>query len=251
MSKEKSLGLIKILTVSLSPAILLFPSWSFQLKAQSFPQLLVGVDFPDIGDRGAPPRTRGAGSRGGCPSESVEAPEDAIPMTALMPKNNVGTTVAPNPTVYVYVPQTKDKEAEFRVIDTQSEKVVHQTTFKLPNETAIVKLNLPTNVELKANTNYHWDFYIICDPGNREKDQWVEGWLERTSLSSDMEARLQGVKQQPLKQAKLYADDGIWHETLNIHAQQRNVHPNEWVKLLDSVGLVQIAESPIVDCCQN
>ncbi|NEP62595.1 MAG: DUF928 domain-containing protein [Symploca sp. SIO2G7] len=249
MFTEKSLGLIKVLTVSLSPAILLFPGWSSELRAQSFPQLLVS-EFPDTGDQGAPPRTRGAGSRGGCPSEFVEAPEDAMPMTAVMPKNNVGTTVAPNPTVYVYVPQTKDKEAEFRVIDPQAEEIVHQTTFKLPNETAIVKLNLPKTVELKTNTNYHWEFYIICEPGNREQDQWVEGWLERTSLSSDTEAKLQ-VTKQPLKQAKLYADAGVWHETLSIHIEQRDSYPDEWVNLLKSVGLGGIAQTPIVDCCQN
>ncbi|NEP09396.1 MAG: DUF928 domain-containing protein [Symploca sp. SIO2C1] len=246
MFRQKSLNLIKILSVSLSPAIFLFSSWSSQLKAQSFPPLLVSVEFPETRDRGAPERTRGAGSRGGCPSESV----DSTSMTALMPENNVGTTVAPNPTVYVYVPETKDKEAEFRVIDKQAEKVVYQTTFKLPNESALVKLSLPITVELKTNTDYHWDLYIMCEPGNSDKDEVIEGWLERISLSSDMKAKLQATKQ-PLKQAKLYADAGIWNETLNIHVHQRDSHPHEWVKLLNSVGLGGIAQAPIIDCCQN
>ncbi|NES20831.1 MAG: DUF928 domain-containing protein [Symploca sp. SIO3E6] len=249
MFTKKSLGLIKVLTVSLSPAILLFPSWSSPLRAQSFPQLLAS-EFPDTGDKGAPPRTSGAGSRGGCPSELVEAPEDTIPITAVMPKNNVGTTVAPNPTVYVYVPQTKNKEAEFLVIDPQAEEIVHQATFKLPNETAIVQLNLPETVDLKTNTNYHWEFYLICEPGNREKDQWVEGWLERTSLSSDTEAKLQATEQ-PLKQAQLYANAGVWHEALSIHVEERDFSPDAWVNLLKSVGLGKIAQSPIVNCCQN
>ena len=251
MFAQKSLRLLKVLTVSLSPTILLFPSWSSQLRAQSFPQLVVSVQFPKGMDRGAPNRTAGAGSRGGCPSESAEAPVDSMPMTALMPENNVGTTVAPNPTVYVYVPKTQDKEAEFRVIDKQAEKVVYQSKFKLPNQTAIVKLSIPTAVELKTNTDYQWQFYIMCEPENQEQDQMVEGWLERTSLSSEIETKLQEAKQQPLKQAKLYADAGVWNETLNIHVQQRDSEPNEWIKLLDSVGLVGIAQTPIIDCSQN
>ncbi|NET56137.1 MAG: DUF928 domain-containing protein [Symploca sp. SIO2E6] len=250
MFTPKSLFLIKVLTISLSPTIFLLPSWSSQLKAQSFPDLLVSVEFPESPDQGAPNRTRGAGGRGPNLCGFVEAPEYVIPMTALMPKNNVGTTVAPNPTVYVYVPQTKDKKAEFRVIDKYSQQIVHQTTFKLPNETAIVELSLPATVKLNTNTDYHWDFYVICDPGNREKDEWVEGWLERISLSSDIEAKLQ-TTEQPFQQAKLYADAQVWHETLKIHVQQRDSHPDQWRALLKSVGLGAIAQTPIVDCCQD
>ena len=85
-------------------------------QMESSPQLQV-LKFPppkrasqnQIAD--TPKRTRGTGSRGHC--NPVQESISGISLTAVMPEDNIGTRVSPNPTVYLYVPKSSKKNAEF------------------------------------------------------------------------------------------------------------------------------------------
>ncbi len=247
MAVPMSLRLIKILAVVLSTVGLMLPVWTVPSRAQSSPRLQNKIYFHTAPDRGAPPRTVGAGSRR---SSCISSNEGEILLAALMPSNNVGTTIAPNPTIYVYIPELRNKQAEFILVETQEEKVVYQTTFPLSKSSGIVKLNLPPTVELKPGNNYQWYFGVICNPNNREEDERITGWIERNSISPELQMKIEQAQQQPLEQAKLYAKAGIWNEALTILEQLRSKEPTAWAELLNSVGLGEFAQNPILDCCQ-
>lgn len=94
-------------------------------------------------------------------------------------------------------------------------------------------------------------FSIICDRNDRSYDQYTEGGLERINLTPQQQAKIEQVEQQPLVQAQLYADAGVWNETLEIVQQLREASPSSWEQLLQSVGLSELTQQPILDCCSD
>ena len=245
MAVHKSLSWRKILTFLLTPTVLVLSGLPTLVEAQSRPKQQVSVVFPPGKDRGAPARSIGTGSRGPVCDDELVRP----PLTALMPKNNVGTTVAPNPTVYLYVPATTEKQAEFVLVDLTNRKFLYETTFQLSGTPGIIKLTLPKTVELKPGSHYQWHFGIICDPQDQSKNRVLQGFLERKTLSREQERQLEEADE-PLEQAKVYAEAGVWGETLTIIAQLRESNPQVWKDFLDSVDLEEIAPNPIFDCCE-
>lgn len=235
---------IIILSACFSPIFSVLPSMSAPVPTSLELRQQVSVAFPQGSDRGAPPRSRGAGTRGpGCGQEPGE-----IPITALMPANNVATTVAANPTVYMYVPKRNNKNAEFAVFDLSERKVVYETTFPLRESAGIVKVTLPTTVALKPGNNYMWHFGVICNTSDLSQNEVVQGMIERIALTPEQQTKITQT-QQPLEQAKLYAAAGVWNEAVSGLEPLRNAHPAEWSELLNSVGLEKMTEQPVLDCC--
>jgi hypothetical protein len=169
--------------------------------------------------------------------------QEATPLTALMPVNNVGTTVSANPTLFVYVPKTNTKEAEFSVLDDRG-KDVYLEKVQLTGEAGVVKVSMPESAALKTGKDYTWSFSIVCNAQERSGDIFVRGLLQRTELSADLKSELE--KAAPLEQAKIYARAKVWNETLALVAQLRNSNPEEWEQLLKSVGLEAIAQAPFI-----
>ncbi|WP_071188918.1 DUF928 domain-containing protein [Trichormus sp. NMC-1] len=253
MSRKFSSVQVKTRTLGILTGIFMIPIIPTQSNAQLYPGLRVSVKFPPAQDLGAPARTSGAGSRGTvCGNESLinglisnNLNQRQTYLTALTPENNVLTTVAPNPTVYVQVPKAINKNAEFRVIDKETETVVYEKIFPIVNTPGIVKISMPNTVNLAAGKTYQWQFLVICNPLDREADKALEGWIQRTSLSKKQTARIQQLKANSVEQAKLYAKYGIWHETLKILDQLRDRNPQaqaEWIELLNSVKLEKLVE---------
>ncbi|NJK36965.1 MAG: DUF928 domain-containing protein [Oscillatoriales cyanobacterium SM2_3_0] len=209
------------------------------------------LTFPPTEDRGAPSRTRGSGSRGPCGDGSDSALSD-IALTALMPANNIGTTISSHPAVYVYVPKTSGKSAEFTLYNwtTRERAAVYEAQVPVANLSGIVKIPLPETVNLEPENTYVWVFSIVCNAQDRSQDQYVSGWIERVSLKSDQQATIEDT-QQPSEKAALYASAGIWHETLEILEQLRSTDPQIWRTFLDSVGLGEISEQQVIECCQS
>lgn len=241
MRLRKSLQSLRPLAGILSPLLFSFTGFLPPLLAQSNPEWQVSVVFPPTTDRGAPERTAGGGTRG-----NLCVKKNETPLTALMPINNVGTTASPHPTFFLYVPTTGAKVAEFTLLDEAGEQV-YQTTVALTGSPGVIKLGIPENKSLKVGEMYQWEFAIVCDPQDRERDELIWGWSERVELNPALQARIEQAV--PLEQAKLYAKNQIWHETIAILAKVRRSNPAEWEELLKSVELDAIASAPFVDCC--
>jgi hypothetical protein len=164
-----------------------------------------------------------------------------------MPTDGVVTTVAANPTLFIYVPENISREAALYVEDEEGNEV-YRATF-VPNQSAgVVKLSLPETVSLAVGKNYQWSFALTCDSEEGSEAAIVWGWFRRTQLSPNLKTKLEQEKD-PLEQAKLYADHRIWQETLTILASLRDSNPTEWEELLKSVKLEAIAQKPFVECC--
>ncbi|MGD1804308.1 DUF928 domain-containing protein [Dapis sp. BLCC M126] len=209
---------------------------------------------PDI--REAPPPNPGGGTRGGFLSREHKP-------TALIPKTNIGLTLAEYPTFFVYLPGIEDLSeylpaieeiAEFWLADEAG--TIYKTELKLPNTNGIVMINLPEDGSippLAVGKVYQWGVELI--PSVREEvydfdELLTSGWVKRIEISPNLLQELQNTT--PDNHPKVYAEAGIWHETLDSLATLRQSNPNnstfltQWQDILESVGLENVANAPLL-----
>ncbi len=214
------------------------------------PQVIAQGRFPRLG---APRRTVGGGTRG-TPADVASCLNAKPTLTVLSPKNNVVTTISAHPTLFWYVPQTAAQSAEFEILDQQN-RTVYQTTLALTGVPGVVKLSLPRTVALETGKEYIWTFTLLCEPDEPNQDLVVQGVIKPTVLSSAQRVRLAATRQ-PLTQAEIYAQAGVWQERLSLLAQLRRDRPNDpkvnqaWQDLFKSVDLPELANKRLVECCK-
>lgn len=194
---------------------------------------------------GLPGRRVGGGTRGECPIEAKR-------LTALVPENNLGLTVADYPTFFFYVPESPiPKTVEFVLLD-DGDRQVYETSFMTAGTGGVINLSLPVNAGLPPLTigkNYHWYFSVVCNPVNRAEDIFVEGWVQRVELDPILAIKLDKASMQ--ERVNLYAAAGLWHEAITTLTNLRRDRPNDptmianWIQLLQSVELDTIAQEPL------
>lgn len=196
---------------------------------------------------GAPDNRLGGASRGdNCGTEQKF-------LQALLPANNLGLTISEYPTLFVYIPPISTQLAELKLREADSKKVVYQKILKLRATSGIVSFSIGSKdmPPLKIGHNYRWILSIICNSQDRSEDAFVGGWIQRIEPSSTLMSQLNKTK--PRDAIALYAESGIWHETLTTLAQMRYSYPQDstasadWVELLESVGLGKIAQEPLIN----
>jgi len=196
---------------------------------------------------GLPPRQGGGGTRGAW----VSSPS---PLTALMPENGSGLTVAERPTFFCYVPQPVEQVGqvvEFVLLDEATDTIVYETTLTTTSA-GIMSLELPETVmPLEIGKPYHWYFSIITDTADRSSDPFVDGWVQRVVPEPALASQLSIAA--PIERPILYASTGIWYDALTELANLRRLHPGDptlneqWVNLLSSVGLDNLAGHPLIE----
>jgi hypothetical protein len=237
--------------IILSPALI---AWSGLLSlrpAQSYSQAFeVSLNFPpDPVNYGAPSRTQGGGVRGdGCIAD------DSTTVMALIPDNNVWTTLSERPTFLWYVPVTQAKTAEFVLLDAQDNEILTKNIdLNQENEGTIVQETLPEDISLEAGI-YTWQFSLICNPKRRSGDVFIEGWVEQVDFQDreeeldQLKTNLEKAGEDPLKQAQAYLDAEIYNESISLLAETRCEHPEEWQGLLNWMGLGELATDSIAQC---
>lgn len=245
MNRNQAKFLLTRIGILTTVTILL--GWQLGLQAKNPPPLEVAVDFPSAPDRGAPSRTGDGGTR----SATSCITSNKGTMTAIVPSNNVTTTVATNPSIFVYLPANKAKSGEITLSDAAGNDV-YSSKFAMSNTGGIIKIDLP-NI-LQTGQMYNWQVVLNCtgelDVVDLGSNPFVQGKIEAVQMSADLQAKLATVSGTSLEAAKLYAQAGIWQETLKTLASLRNEYPKEWVELLQSVGLTSISQENIINCCQ-
>ncbi|MGD2181785.1 DUF928 domain-containing protein [Lusitaniella coriacea] len=188
----------------------------------------------------APVATTGGGVRG-------EVESEVIP---LLPETKAGYTIAPRPTLYLYIPPTSVRQVFFSLQD-ENRQTTYQTTLEISGQGGIVSITLPENApELEVGKYYAWFFAPIEPDGILRPDNYgVTGWIKRVAVPSEV----QDVSLSPLERAAVYAESGIWYDTLEILASARQVQAEntslgtEWTDLLKQVGLEAVADRPLVE----
>lgn len=203
---------------------------------------------------GSPRTTTGGASRGMCLSAGAGNPQSQTPAIALIPKTDTELTTQAHPTIFLYVPDATIQTAELSLWD-ENEKGLYQTNVSLSGRAGIVAIPLPdTAPPLAVGRRYKWSLALICNGDRRGQDVVLEGWIKRTQLGSSLEEQIGAVE--PLQRARLYAQNSIWYETLATLAQLRRDRPDdssiatEWQNLLQSVGLKDVVQAPLINCCQ-
>ncbi|ABA23733.1 Protein of unknown function DUF928 [Trichormus variabilis ATCC 29413] len=186
--------------------------------------------------------SRDASSCGADVSATIQAS-----VTPLLPKTNIGLTVAERPTIFVYVPQTNAKTALFALQDERG-KQSYQRILHLSKKPGVIEIKLPSSVSaLKIGQNYQWSLVMICTEELEPDSPWVSGWIRRVESHRNL-------SHQPTVQlASKLANMGIWYDSLATLAELKRKQPNNptvttsWQELLRSVDLSAIAEVPLAN----
>ena len=237
-----------------SLAIALLVALSSSLQAQS---VLPNANDPIVFNAAAPPSTgrpgrrSDAGSRG-CGEGELSSSSEAKPLLALVPTQKTasstvvfGKTAAEHPTFWFYVPHRSSLTATF-VLQDRDGKPVYESNVALPKTAGIVSLTLPATVApLETGKPYHWFFKLYCR-SNSPPDSFVDGWIQRESLPSDLSEQLKTATLQ--QQVRIYAANGFWFEALTTAAQLRRTNSGDsaWAQLLGAIGLESVATEAIL-----
>lgn len=208
--------------------------------------------------KGSPQKTVGGASRGICLQPGVLPQQMTTPQrlfTALIPPTKGELTAAAYPTLLVKILASKTLKAEFTLWD-ENGKGIYQTTFALPDQPGIMSFQLPSAAgELAISKQYKWSVAVICNPAERQRDVVLQGGWQRVKVSSALTSQLEAA--QPLQKVKVYAENGLWYDTIATLAELKRSLPedpriaSEWQELLQSVGLTELSQVPIVNCCQT
>ncbi|VXD21247.1 DUF928 domain-containing protein [Planktothrix paucivesiculata] len=210
----------------------------------------VAVEFQDPNPDAPNEDRQGSSSRTNCPAVSK-------PLTALIPKSNMGLTLSGYPTFIVYVPYSSNpvREVEFVLLDEEDNKIFQQK-MPLTGTPGIVKFKLPPSAPmLEVGKKYRWRFFYQCNPRLRAEDDGVEGAIARINPSETLIRQLETATT-PLEKIQVYAQNGLWYETLTLLALLRQEKPQdpqvlqEWKELLNSIGLESLADEPLSPCCK-
>ena len=197
----------------------------------------------------APIRSVGGGSRDGRrylnqPDITAEQPAAIL---ALLPQSYYGKTISQHAEILVYVPQSAARDSVFSLKDTQG-NTVHEMNVPISGQPEIISIKAPTKLEI--DKEYKWFLALKTDGQLSTRTPYVNGWIKRVRPNQKVKASMQ----QPdlLQQAETFAEEGIWYDCVATLAKLRASQPNnqnleeEWLELLESVGLNQINKAPIV-----
>lgn len=214
------------------------------LQAQGIPQTWTTNKYQPPRGIGSANRVEGGATR----SPGENCPVAGKPLTALMPSDRFGTTVAAYPSFFVYLPASPNPgislPVEFVLEDSEG-NLVYQSQFRTNGKSGIITLNLPQDISLSplvVGQDYRWMFSILCPPENeRSNDLVVEGWVRRVALNPSLETQL--AQASPTKKVELYAEAELWQDTLAQLVELRRNYPSDseiatqWVQLLNAAGL--------------
>ncbi|QHG20493.1 DUF928 domain-containing protein [Nostoc sp. ATCC 53789] len=222
-----------------------------------------------------PPDRSAAGSRGGAASRGCDAANKTV--TALVPtyqqtlnqsKQVVvpitqvwGLTNAEHPYFFFFVPYKASSIANIEFVLQERTNNKSQTLYRTylipPESPGIISVHFPPNKSsLQVGKMYHWFFKVRvqCDHKQPTKLDYADGWVQRVNQNTTLTEQLKQAT--PQQKATLYAANGIWYDAIVSLAQLRHTNPQngillaEWKTLLYSVGLGEIANQPLINCCQ-
>jgi Domain of Unknown Function (DUF928) len=197
-------------------------------------------------------RRQGMGSRDNCPAVVTQ-------LTALVPEpslpnndNDVGgLTISERPTFLFYVPYTSNLQnanAQFTLNDS-ADNEIYTNPVALPSKPGVVAVSLPPNVTLQENQTYHWYFKVSCSQQQAGNVPiYVEGGIQRIKLNPSILQQLEAAT--PQQKAVIYADNGIWFDSISTLVSLHRSNPNDtsikagWQSLLLSVGLESVSNFP-------
>jgi Domain of Unknown Function (DUF928) len=189
-------------------------------------------------------RGQGGGQRGGC--------KQYADVTALVPRNPQGIywgqTMRDRPTVWLNTPQglSADLLMEIAVRDENGQPIAKQLLTTPLTPAGVISVPFPATATLAENHTYHWEVSFYCDQDVPDKPFIVQGQIQRVAP--------QPLPIDPLEQAQLLAERGIWFDALTLLGDAHRASKTEnlaigWDELLQSAA-INIDHDIINSCCQ-
>jgi hypothetical protein len=164
------------------------------------------IIFNTSQDVGAPARTRGAGSRGGC---NLEEGNVALNLAAPI-TTDIGKTVSENPTFFWTIDSNLEVPVEFTLVAPGKAEPIFVKTFSADEvQNGMMSVQLPSGHKLESNTVYRWTVSAICNANRRSNDVYAQSWIERVEAST-INAGASGVAA-----AQSYADANLWYDAIS------------------------------------
>ncbi|NJP11461.1 MAG: DUF928 domain-containing protein [Leptolyngbyaceae cyanobacterium RU_5_1] len=184
-----------------------------------------------------------------------------------------GLTTTARPTFWFHLTEQFDPSIPIKLtLRDRSGQSIYTTTLSAPNTPSIViSAPIPTSAPaLQVNTAYSWDVTYRCKSGTRvpkNPDEFVDldddrpiavitGGIQRIAPSSTLQRQIRSAKT-PLDRATLYANNGIWYDSLTTLGQQvQGKKPVDsaivraWFDLLRQANLQPSASTPVAACCK-
>jgi hypothetical protein len=237
-NKNKPLFKYLLLAIGCVFSLSVFSAWITPAQA--------GITFrPPV--TSAPSRSSAGGSRG----ESCaigKASKSNASIVKVLPKSNIGLTTEQRPSVMVYVPATTARTAFFSIQD-ENYNHHYQTTLQLPEQPGVMEIKLPSDAPaLATGKNYQYSLVMICGVDLEPDDPITSGWIQRVEAKGNLLNQKASVEL-----ASRLASDGIWLDAVSTLAELRKSQPsnqsvvNSWEDLLNSAGLSEIAQEPLVN----
>ena len=194
-----------------------------------------------------PGNRRGAATRAG--GEQCRADKDQR-LTALVPRSNNGWTLSERPNLHWYMPSSSFKLARFDLYEVGEGEQHQAYSAEFPitgnaGVTSSVHLDPPLP-PLTIGQSYRWVIVLVC-PDQPSRNVFAEGWVQRVQPKAAVAAQLAAAA--PEDRFKIYAEAGLWYDTLQELAQLRQAQPQEssliqeWQELMASES-VQLSEVP-------
>ncbi|MEM1256350.1 MAG: DUF928 domain-containing protein [Cyanobacteria bacterium P01_H01_bin.21] len=174
-------------------------------------------------------------------SEQVNNQEKQDPRTDINDQLVGGLTISERPTFWFFIPYVADPEfsgkqqrvAQFVLLDETNHPVLNELiSAELRDTPRLVEYLLPYTLE--TDELYTWYFTVICDSEKLSRNPVVRGWVQRIEPTAEVKNALDNTSR--FEQYLVYAENGIWFETINSLANIRRQFPNlkreEWVTLL-------------------
>lgn len=206
--------------------------------------------------QGTPQGTRPAGSRNGC----LVAEE--TPLTALAPitketdgrQLSWGLTTKEYPTFWFYVPyELKSlKNVKFSLRNRRNQ-TIYETQLQLTDAPGVISVSLPPNApSLKVGEWYQYYLFVDanCTSNRFSRKEVAQAWIKREAIASGFQTQLERIS--PRQRGLLYARMGIWYDAMSSFAELKDDKQmnSEWVQMLRSVGLEEVANVEVIDCCK-
>ncbi|HAG80296.1 MAG TPA: hypothetical protein DD379_13050 [Cyanobacteria bacterium UBA11162] len=204
-----------------------------------------------------PRRTQGSGTRG-C---EKSLPGDLV--TLLIPsKEYAGQTTSGHPTFFWYLSQPISVPMQFTLVEPGVAQPIFEKQINSP-KVGIMEVEIPKDrPELVTGKVYRWSVTLMCNAKRPSANPLLISWIERVPTSSTLEQQLAAVSSsnssvQVLRdRADIYSRSGLWYNALATIFHAQTVHPNdpsmkdEFLSLLDQVGLTQVVEKERQDPAQ-
>jgi len=175
---------------------------------------------------------------------------------ALIPENSFGYTLQDYPTLYWYQPELNrgSVPVEFKLLKPRANnpeiwETIYQKEFS-NSDAGIVSFTLPPDApSLEVGQEYTWQIKIGCKP---RVATIFSGNIKRLSANNPkLETKLANasIEDYPL----IYAEAGIWYDTLTIMAGLLEKNPNDsrlienWSAILDKIGYEDLSSMTFVN----